>query len=72
MSPRASLAMLVLAVMPAAGEDPAVTAARDREQAVHTARFEVHVREVHAKGSRSDRVVGPFLNPVPAEEVVLE
>jgi len=64
---------LLLALTPGtADEDPAVAAARKREQLVRTARFEVRVREVHARGARSDRAGAAVRTPVPAAEMVVE
>jgi hypothetical protein len=67
-----STVSLLLAALAPSGEDPAVAAAREREQLVRTARFEVHVREVHAKGSRSDLAGVAVRTPVPAEELTVE
>lgn len=70
-----TVALLLAALAPygtAADVDPAVAAARKREQAVRTARFEIHVREVHAKGSRSDLAGVAVRTPVPAEELTVE
>jgi hypothetical protein len=75
MSPRTRLPLFVLVLGSAgaaADEDPAIAAARKREQAVRTARFEAHVREVHAKGARSDRAGVAARTPVPAEEMTVE
>jgi hypothetical protein len=75
MSLRTRLPLFVLVLGSAAAtadEDPAVAAARTREQSVRTARFEVHVREVHAKGARSDRAGVTVRTPVPAEEMTVE
>jgi hypothetical protein len=54
MSLRARIPLLAVAATPlaaAAGEDPAVAAAREREKLVRTARFEVHVRDWYARGA---------------------
>jgi hypothetical protein len=64
--------LLVTTLAATSLEDPAVAAARKRQQAVRTARFEVHVREVHAKGSKSERAGVPTDNPLPTEEVIVE
>jgi hypothetical protein len=71
MSLRAWIPLLAVAATPpaaSADEDPAV-AAREREKLVRTARFEVHVREVNAKGSISRQVNPPAPEPLPTEEV---
>ncbi len=74
MSSRTRIVLLTLAAASpaAAGEDPAVAAARERERLVRTARFEVHVRELYAKGFISRSSDQPVPDPLPAEDITVD